>query len=58
MTAGLEMRPFTVTSVTDYHNWTVEYGDPIVASEGAEVYGDYVYNVATGAWSRASGAGT
>lgn len=58
MTTGLTMTPFNVTEVNDYDDWEVEYLDPIVAAQGAEIYGDYEYNVATGMWSRASGAGT
>ena len=58
MTSGLERAPFTVTEVRGYDDWDAEFGEPVVCAQGAEIYNDYVHNIASGMWARASGAAT
>lgn len=44
--------PYMVDEPNDY---VYIYDEPIEAQEGAEIYNDYENNIATGAWSKASG---
>ena len=55
---GLTYYPFNVVEILDYDDFTKELLDPVVASQGAEIYNDYENNIATGMWAVASGCGT
>lgn len=48
-------RTFSSYTVDEDNDYAYNYDDPVVAADGAEVFNDYENNIATGAWSSASG---